>query len=47
MDLPGWKLHALSGLLAGHWAVSVSGNWRVTFKFEDQDATLVDYQDYH
>ena len=47
MDLPGWKLHPLSGPLAGHWAVSVSGNWRVTFKFEDQDATLVDYQDYH
>ena len=47
MDLPGWKLHPLSGPLAGHWAVSVSGNWRVTFKFEDKDATLVDYQDYH
>ena len=47
MDLPGWKLHPLSGPLAGHWTVSVSGNWRVTFKFEDKDATLFDYQDYH
>jgi proteic killer suppression protein len=47
MNLPGWKLHALSGKLEGHWAVSVSGNWRLTFRFEDGDAILVDYQDYH
>jgi proteic killer suppression protein len=47
MDSPGWKLHPLSHGLAGHWAVSVSGNWRLTFKFEDGDAVLVDYQDYH
>ena len=47
MDLPGWKLHPLSGPLVGHWAVAVSGNWRATFKFEDQDAILVDYRDYH
>ncbi len=47
MDLPGWELHPLSGPLAGHWAVSVNGNWRVTFKFKDRDAILVDYQDYH
>ena len=47
MSLPGWKLHALEGQLAGHWAVWVSGNWRLTFTFEDQDAVLVDYQDYH
>ena len=47
MNLPGWKLHELAGDLAGHCAVSVSGNWRLTFKFEDQDAVLVNYQDYH
>ena len=47
MNVPGWKLHALKGELAGHWAVSVNGNWRLTFKFEDGDAILVDYQDYH
>lgn len=47
MNLPGWKLHPLAGKLAGHWAVSVSGNWRLTFRFEDGDAILVDYQDYH
>jgi toxin HigB-1 len=47
MNAPGWKLHPLSGELKGHWAVSVSGNWRLTFKFEGEDAVLVDYQDYH
>ena len=47
MNLPGWKLHPLSGDLAGHWAVWVSGNWRLTFTFDGEDAVLVDYQDYH
>jgi proteic killer suppression protein len=43
MNLPGW----VKTDLAGHWAVSVSGNWRLTFSFEGKDAILVDYQDYH
>lgn len=47
MNAPGWKLHPLKGRLKDHWAVSVSGNWRLTFTFEDGDAVLVDYQDYH
>lgn len=47
MRLPGFRLHALSGELRGHWAVSVSGNWRVTFRFADGDAVEVDYVDYH
>ena len=47
MNAPGWKLHRLTGTLEGQWAVSVSGNWRMTFKFEGEDAILVDYQDYH
>ena len=47
MNRPGWGCHALRGNLAGHWAVSVSGNWRLTFAFEDGDAILVDYRDYH
>lgn len=47
MDAPGWRLHPLTGNMAGHWAVWVSGNWRLTFTFEGQDAVLVDYQDYH
>ena len=47
MDLPGYRLHRLRGNLADHYAVSVSGNWRVTFRFEDGDAVDVDYLDYH
>jgi len=47
MNVPGWKWHSLTGDLGGHWAVSVSGNWRLTFAFEGEDAVLVDYQDYH
>lgn len=47
MNAPGWGLHELSGSLAKHWAVTVNGNWRLTFMFEGEDAVLVDYQDYH
>lgn len=47
MNIPGWRLHSLHGDLAGHWSVWVSGNWRLTFRFEDGDAILVDYRDYH
>jgi proteic killer suppression protein len=47
LSAPGWRLHPLRGELSGHWAIMVSGNWRLTFKFEAQDAILVDYQDYH
>lgn len=47
MDLPGLKLHELKGKDKGRWSVWVSGNWRVTFKFEEVDASDVDYEDYH
>jgi proteic killer suppression protein len=47
MNLPGFRFHALKGDRAGHHAVSVSGNWRVTFRFDDGDAVDVDYVDYH
>jgi toxin HigB-1 len=47
MNVPGWQLHSLQGELAGHWSVRVNGNWRMTFRFEDEDAILVDYRDYH
>lgn len=47
MDYPGWKLHRLSGDMAGHWSIWVSGNWRLTFRFNGEDAEIVDYQDYH
>ncbi len=47
MNAPGWRLHTLDGKLAGHYAIWVSGNWRMTFRFDGTDAELVDYQDYH
>ena len=47
MDLPGLVLHPLQGRQRGRWSVRVSGNWRVTFKFEGQDASDVNYEDYH
>lgn len=47
MAVPGWRLHPLKGRLADHWAVWVDSHWRLTFTFDDGDAVLVDYQDYH
>ena len=47
MDIPGFRLHPLKGRMRGLHAVSVSGNWRVTFWFEDGNAVDVDYLDYH
>ena len=47
MDLPGFRLHPLKGELMGHHAVRVSGNWRVTFRFEEGQVVDVDYVDYH
>ena len=47
MDLPGLYLHQLRGEYRGRWSVRVSGNWRVTFKFDGPDAIDVDYEDYH
>jgi toxin HigB-1 len=47
MNLPGLRLHQLSGILNNYFAVDVSGNWRVIFRFKGQDAVDVDYLDYH
>ena len=47
MRLPGLDLHQLRGARQGTWAVSVSGNWRVTFIFVGKDVEHVDYEDYH
>jgi len=47
MDAPGWRLHPLKGRLAGHWSIWVDSHWRLTFAFDDGDAILVDYQQYH
>ncbi len=44
---PGWRLHRLKGELAGHWSLTVTGNWRVIFRFENGDAFDLDLLDYH
>lgn len=47
LSAPSWNLHPLKGDLAGHWAITVNGNWRMVFTFDGTDAILVDYLDYH
>ena len=47
LDLPGYRLHPLKGNLKGFWSISVSGNWRVIFRFDNGDAYDVDLVDYH
>lgn len=47
MNLPGFRLHPLTGNLADRWSITVNGNWRVTFEFRDGNAYVLDYEDYH
>ena len=47
LDLPGYRLHPLRGDRRGLWSISVSGNWRITFRFEGDDVYDVDLVDYH
>ena len=47
MDIPGFRLHPLKGEMRGRWAISVNGNWRLTFEFQDGNAYVLDYEDYH
>ncbi|MDE2487199.1 MAG: type II toxin-antitoxin system RelE/ParE family toxin [Alphaproteobacteria bacterium] len=47
MDVPGWRFHPLKGDQGGRYAVDASGNWRITFAFEGEDAVDVDLEDYH
>jgi len=47
MDVPGFDLHELRGDRKRQWAISVNGNWRVTFEFRDGNAFVLDYEDYH
>ncbi|WP_336433112.1 type II toxin-antitoxin system RelE/ParE family toxin [Halothiobacillus neapolitanus] len=47
MDITGFQLHPLKGTLKGLWAISVNGNWRLTFEFKAGDVYLLDYEDYH
>lgn len=47
MDLPGYNLHPLKGQRKDCWSIVVNGNWRITFEFENGDAYIVNYEDYH
>lgn len=47
MDLPGFRIHPLSGNLKEFWSVTVSGNWRIIFRFKNSDVFDVDLVDYH
>jgi proteic killer suppression protein len=44
---PGWRVHRLSGDRAGTWSISVSGNWRITFRIESGEIRDLDLEDYH
>lgn len=47
MDIPGFRLHPLKGADSDRWSIWVNGNWRITFTFQDGNAHLLDYEDYH
>lgn len=47
VDLPGFALHRLKGDLKNFWSVTVRANWRIIFRFEEEDAYDVDWVDYH
>ncbi|MES1950662.1 plasmid maintenance system killer protein [Salinisphaera sp. S4-8] len=47
MDIPGFKLHSLSGDSVDRWSIWVSGNWRLTFEFREGHAYVLNYEDYH
>lgn len=45
--LPGWKLHPLKGERKGEYSITVTGNWRITFKLNGNEVTDVNFEDYH
>jgi proteic killer suppression protein len=45
--IPGYRLHLLSGDLKGLWSVSITGNYRIVFRFEEENASDLNYVDYH
>ena len=47
MSIPGFALHPLKSEMLGRWAVSINANWRLTFEFQDWNAYVLDYEDYH
>jgi len=47
VDIPGYRLHRLKGQRRDVWSITVNGNWRITFEFDNGDAYIVNYEDYH
>ena len=47
MDIPDFRLHPLKGELQGHWSITVNANWHMTFEFNDGNAYVLAYEDYH
>ena len=47
LNLPGYHLHPMKGDMKGFWSISISGNWRIIFRFKEGDAYDVDLIDYH
>ncbi|MEY2866962.1 MAG: hypothetical protein RIQ43_988 [Pseudomonadota bacterium] len=47
MAISGYGLHPLKGEMKGRWSISVNGNWRLTFDFNDGNVYILDYEDYH
>ena len=47
IDIPGYRLHSLKGARKGIWSITVSANWRLTFKFTDGNVYILNYEDYH
>ena len=45
--LPGWRLHPLTGDRKGTWSITVTGNWRITFRIENKEVTDLYFEDYH
>jgi proteic killer suppression protein len=45
--MPGWKLHPLRGDRKGEYSISVTGNWRITFRLQGAAVTDVNFEDYH
>ena len=47
LNFPQYRLHKLKGDFKNHWSIHVNGNYKITFKFEEKNAYILDYQDYH
>jgi len=47
MDIPGYRLHQLTGDRRGVWSITVNANWRLTFEFEEGNVYILNYEDYH